>query len=271
MTSPDPIKHRTQSFYKAGFYYTNNKDIVQCCICNIQISDWSQSHDPINRHFIYSPTCPFISILNRQNTKRPKCPLHGVVDKPKGKLYPQHYFQAVSRLAHYVSKPNTNYNDQILDEGAIEQWQLILHPNLKIAYQDVRRRINLDRKIFPKIELRTIPHSKTPFQWFIRQQQVQYFRKYGQLAKQTVIKKLEPKWHKLSPQQKHLFEEIAQMDDTRYRAERIEARFANNGTFIGFTKPSKTNIIVCPFSETGIRRTISQVLLQHIQKKSTPV
>ncbi|ENN79666.1 hypothetical protein YQE_03889, partial [Dendroctonus ponderosae] len=44
---------------KAGFYYKNESDIVQCAYCYIEGYHWVAGDDPLKDHRTWSPACPF--------------------------------------------------------------------------------------------------------------------------------------------------------------------------------------------------------------------
>lgn len=45
---------------KAGFYYAGSGDKAVCYCCDIRVSDWKDTDDPITRHKERSPDCPFL-------------------------------------------------------------------------------------------------------------------------------------------------------------------------------------------------------------------
>lgn len=55
---------------KAGFYFTQYKDICRCVCCHIEIFRWAIDDCPINEHFKHAPYCEFANILfNCKNFK----------------------------------------------------------------------------------------------------------------------------------------------------------------------------------------------------------
>jgi hypothetical protein len=48
------------SLAAAGLYYTGEMDIVRCFECQLEISEWSESHTPMLIHKMYSPHCKFV-------------------------------------------------------------------------------------------------------------------------------------------------------------------------------------------------------------------
>lgn len=53
---------------KSGFYYTKEKDIVQCFHCNIEMHNWNAMDDPLSDHLRDSPTCAFAKLLTMSLT-----------------------------------------------------------------------------------------------------------------------------------------------------------------------------------------------------------
>jgi hypothetical protein len=56
----------------AGFYFLGYKDKVTCFCCGVNIEDWRQAHDPLERHLASSSYCPFLQqiIVRDKNTPR---------------------------------------------------------------------------------------------------------------------------------------------------------------------------------------------------------
>ncbi|GIY94166.1 hypothetical protein CEXT_43111 [Caerostris extrusa] len=53
---------------RQGFYYRNEKDIVQCIFCQVQIEHWNFNDIPLNRQLDASSECPFLNnklVLNK--------------------------------------------------------------------------------------------------------------------------------------------------------------------------------------------------------------
>lgn len=68
---------------KAGFYYKNCNDIVQCPYCHIEGYQWVAGDNPMEDHRTWSPHCPFVmsSVDNsspRNSVSRDTCGLYGV-------------------------------------------------------------------------------------------------------------------------------------------------------------------------------------------------
>ncbi|KAH9500236.1 hypothetical protein Btru_077545 [Bulinus truncatus] len=55
-----PPKPTALELARAGFYYTGNRDEVQCFVCNFLVSDWERHHDPFVVHATRNPQCPFV-------------------------------------------------------------------------------------------------------------------------------------------------------------------------------------------------------------------
>jgi hypothetical protein len=48
---------------QAGFYYTDNKNIVKCFDCEIEIGDWKEGDIPLDEHKKRSSHCDFINSI----------------------------------------------------------------------------------------------------------------------------------------------------------------------------------------------------------------
>ncbi len=74
---PGP-KELSTNLADVGFFYTGEKDVVQCFQCHIKEGNWHPGDDPWNRHRLKSPTCPMLAarprrqrIPSRQNVAMP--------------------------------------------------------------------------------------------------------------------------------------------------------------------------------------------------------
>lgn len=67
---------------KAGFYYKNRNDVVQCPFCHIEGYQWLAGDDPMEDHRSWSPRCPFVMTSvepDSPNTRNADtCGLYGV-------------------------------------------------------------------------------------------------------------------------------------------------------------------------------------------------
>ena len=59
-TWPRDAEVQPVALVKAGFFYTEKNDIVQCCMCGLVVCDWRQSDDPIQIHMSRRSNCPFL-------------------------------------------------------------------------------------------------------------------------------------------------------------------------------------------------------------------
>lgn len=57
---------------EAGFYYTGNRDCVQCFQCSGGLCDWNQGDVPVAEHIKYFPQCSY-AILNHQPDDNQVC------------------------------------------------------------------------------------------------------------------------------------------------------------------------------------------------------
>lgn len=265
--APSNLKDRTNLFTTAGFIYTGPKDTVQCPQCHISIDNWKLSHSPLTRHRLLSPQCPTALATYK---KRPKGLLHTILTKPRNKIYPQHYFQAKSRLAHYISTPTTVLADSLLDQQADEYWQQQIHNDLRNTYTILYKQI---LKGISKLQISShnnINPTAPPYIWFVRTRQIKFPKKYDHLNHFQLTRRFLDHWYQLQPQQKQFFYNIAEIDDKRYRAAKIEQHFATNGIFIGYENNNSDNLIITPYIHDTDRPSVSTKLVQYIHSMLPP-
>lgn len=54
-----PLDKIFERFAAAGFFYANGW--VECCVCQLRISNWAHIHDPWIIHCVQSPYCEYIN------------------------------------------------------------------------------------------------------------------------------------------------------------------------------------------------------------------
>ena len=60
----------TESFAKAGFYYTGTSDLVMCFWCGLALNNWEVADDPVTKHIRLFPRCTWLlRVLGRQQVK----------------------------------------------------------------------------------------------------------------------------------------------------------------------------------------------------------
>eukprot|EP00111_Clytia_hemisphaerica_P001233 TCONS_00003509-protein len=59
---------------KAGFFYTNKNDVVECCMCSLTVGDWMPGDDPMRIHLQRRRNCPFLMNSNRALQHRHPAP-----------------------------------------------------------------------------------------------------------------------------------------------------------------------------------------------------
>lgn len=113
---------------KAGFYYKNESDVVQCAYCYIEGYHWVAGDDPLKDHRTWSPACPFVMNSVEPSSSRTRatdtCGLYGVetlpnsvpedeihlerlgIHKNKGPAHPEK-FSFEARLATFGSWPKS--------------------------------------------------------------------------------------------------------------------------------------------------------------------
>jgi len=119
---------------KAGFYYKNCNDIVQCPFCHIEGYQWVAGDNPMEDHRVWSPNCPFVMNSVEHGNNSPNsprrnvdtCGLYGVeilpnsvpedeqeihleklgIQKNKGPAYPEK-FSVDSRLTSFAAWPKS--------------------------------------------------------------------------------------------------------------------------------------------------------------------
>jgi hypothetical protein len=53
----------TNHLSAAGFYYTNQGDVVRCAFCGVEVGRWEEGDDAFRDHQRWSPSCGFIKGL----------------------------------------------------------------------------------------------------------------------------------------------------------------------------------------------------------------
>ena len=59
-TWPRDAEVQPVALVKAGFFYTEKNDIVQCCMCGLVVRDWRRADDPLQIHVSRRSNCPFL-------------------------------------------------------------------------------------------------------------------------------------------------------------------------------------------------------------------
>ena len=59
-TWPRDAEVQPLALVKAGFFYTEKNDIVQCCMCGLVVRDWRRTDDPLQIHVSRRSNCPFL-------------------------------------------------------------------------------------------------------------------------------------------------------------------------------------------------------------------
>lgn len=52
-----------ESLARAGFFYTQISDYVQCFYCHIDIGEWQPLDIPLHEHLRWSPSCVFANLM----------------------------------------------------------------------------------------------------------------------------------------------------------------------------------------------------------------
>ena len=60
---PIQLYQNKHAMASAGFYYTNNSDIVKCFSCGLQLGQWLKSDDVWKQHLKWSPHCHYINMV----------------------------------------------------------------------------------------------------------------------------------------------------------------------------------------------------------------
>ena len=60
---PIQLYQNKHALASAGFYYTNNSDIVKCFSCGLQLGQWLRSDDVWGQHRKWSPYCHYINMV----------------------------------------------------------------------------------------------------------------------------------------------------------------------------------------------------------------
>ena len=59
-TWPIALKQNGESMAIAGFFYTNQSDVVICYLCGVIIRNWQENDDPITEHMKFKRNCRFV-------------------------------------------------------------------------------------------------------------------------------------------------------------------------------------------------------------------
>ena len=51
----------------AGFYYTDQNDVVRCAFCGVEVGRWEEGDDPFRDHQRWAPSCGFVRGLSVGN------------------------------------------------------------------------------------------------------------------------------------------------------------------------------------------------------------
>ena len=60
---PVQLKQNKHSLAAAGFYYTNNSDIVKCFSCGLSLGNWLKEDNVWKEHQRWSPRCHYINMV----------------------------------------------------------------------------------------------------------------------------------------------------------------------------------------------------------------
>lgn len=59
-----PGTQTPESLAKAGFFYLQDNDEVQCFFCRIRIHKWEPADDPVSEHLRWSKHCAFVDLTS---------------------------------------------------------------------------------------------------------------------------------------------------------------------------------------------------------------
>ena len=60
---PVQLRQNKHALASAGFYYTNNSDLVKCFSCGLRLGQWLKTDDVWSEHFKWSPYCHYINMV----------------------------------------------------------------------------------------------------------------------------------------------------------------------------------------------------------------
>lgn len=58
------------SLARAGFFYFNVDDYVECFVCHVVVHDWKEGDDPLSEHIRWSNNCLFARLLWEEKKKQ---------------------------------------------------------------------------------------------------------------------------------------------------------------------------------------------------------
>lgn len=65
---PVQLQQKKHSLASAGFYYTNNSDIVKCFSCGLRLGNWLKDDDVWKEHQRWSPRCHYVNMVGFYRT-----------------------------------------------------------------------------------------------------------------------------------------------------------------------------------------------------------
>lgn len=256
------LRLKVSSLVKAGFYYTQNEDMVHCYNCKITISNWRQNSRPFELHKRKSPRC---SVVKDHVLQRPSKLL--LLMSPHSKLLAAHYFQAVYRLQQYLSFSESNLNDQQMDEQPKISWTS--NKRIQRVYCSIRQQLLRSKTTLKISTEHPISAADSALGWFQKVSRKQCYDTHTKKPDKSVNMKITSRWLTLPNYQRQHFTDLAAVDRKGAAAEKIERHCNKLGLTIGSDFYNSNNITMSLLKGDTANWTIStklRSLLSHMMR-----
>lgn len=213
---------------------------VCCYRCNSRIQSWEEKDHPSAVHKRYAPHC--LMVINKVRFEHSTLLVHNLKVRntaPHSSIP----FQAIARLKHYIRCPISTQPDWLIDTESSEIWKSLSKefkdPYILIIQQACETRTGHEDDSIPLVYL-----SHTPFQWFVKTEQIQVWMKDNSLEKSKSVAKLSAQWKDLSKEKKYPFVCLSSLDNSRNKTKLIEDIINYYNMDIGLAAGSKDNVII---------------------------
>ncbi len=197
LCAPTTVRLLSTRAAKAGFFYTDYKDFIQCYNCNMRIGKWDINVDPEEVHNKLSPTCaPVIEQHRQDNMLSTK--LTNALDNNQP-IFNQHMvYQAVARLKHYLLFPTMSISDIEIDMDSSKMWHTTDEATRQRYTQIFQEAKQLDASMRKPI-LFPASVADTPFEWYQRTVKIKYWVDNGDISNTPTEITLKNQWEAMDP------------------------------------------------------------------------
>lgn len=252
------IRRKARQMAKSGLYYGKKSDTVYCTDCYIKISDWKWSDSPAKVHKKGSPLCKWVIYeLDTEKLFNGRLLVYEIRNTwPK--LTPFMFFQAVSRLKHYLMFPYIEIEDIEIDLGVSEVWHSAAGALWKKAYKDTHKTMPPMDKNIQRMNIDL--HIASPIQWYMKAINVKHFKLTGTFEHVPSTLQMRDSWKHMTVVQRYKYIKLNRLDQKRTAAQSIEDAFSVQKLDIGFMTNSYENIVVSLQSVENRCVTVSSML-----------